>query len=410
MNYMKIAARTLFCLLSIACLVVFGSIIYLDRQLSDSYKINEGESLSIDSSLPISISYRGAKEGEESTYDAKVKVFGFIPARNITVDVVDDYYVAVLGTPFGIKIYTDGVLVVGFSDVQTQSGKKSPAKDAGIKEGDFIVSLNGTNVYTNEDVMGIIKNSSGGDIIAKIVRNGTRITVRFKAVMSDDGIYRAGMWVKDSSAGVGTLTFYSPSANVVSGLGHGITDSDTGTLLTLNHGEFVTAKIVSVEKGRDGAPGELKGRFTNKSISGFSVNCENGVYGTAKSDVDTSNLMKIALKQEVKNGSAYILTTIDGDTPQYYSCTIKVKSMGDTQNLLVEVTDERLLEKTGGIVQGMSGSPIIQNGKLVGAVTHVLIDNSKCGYGIFAETMLETAQSVAENVGNDLRFPQKDAS
>lgn len=406
MNYMKIAARTLFCLLSAACLVVFGALIYLDGQLSDSYKINEGDSLKIDSALPISISYLSAGKAEDSaaqnvgSYDAKVKVFGFIPARNITVDVVDDYYVAVLGTPFGIKIYTDGVLVVGFSEVQTASGKKAPAKDAGIKEGDFIVSLNGTNVYTNEDVLGIIKNSSGEDIVAKIVRNGTKMTVRFKAALSDDGIYRAGMWVKDSSAGIGTLTFYSPTANVVSGLGHGIADSDTGTLLTLNHGEFVTAKIVSVEKGSNGNPGELKGKFTNKAISGFTTNCENGVYGTAKCDIDTQNLMKIALKQEVKNGPAYILTTIDGETPQYYTCDIKVKSMGDTQNLLIEVTDERLLQATGGIVQGMSGSPIIQNGKLVGAVTHVLIDNSKCGYGIFAETMLETALSAAAALQN----------
>lgn len=402
MSYMKIAARTLFCLLAAASLIVFGALIYLDGQLSDSYKITEGESLNIDSTLPISISYAGAKEDTSdqqsgNSYDAKVKIFGFIPARNITVDVVDDYYVAVLGTPFGIKIYTDGVLVVGFSEVQTVSGRENPAKDAGIKEGDFIVSLNGTNVYTNEEVMSIIKNSSGGDVVAKIVRNGTKMTVCFKAALSRDGVYRAGMWVKDSSAGIGTLTFYSPSVNVVSGLGHGITDNDTGTLLALNHGEFVTAKIVSVDKGSNGDPGELKGKFTNKSISGFSVNCENGVYGTANCDIDTSNLMKIALKQEVENGTAHILTTIDGDTPQYYSCTIKVKSMGDTQNLLVEVTDERLLEKTGGIVQGMSGSPIIQNGKLVGAVTHVLIDDSKCGYGIFAETMLETAQAVGDS-------------
>ena len=323
MNCMKIAVRTLFFILSAVCLTVFGALIYLDGQLSDSYKISEGEALKIESALPISISYSGAKAGEESysqnsgSYDAKVKVFGFIPARNITVDVVDNYYVAVLGTPFGIKIYTDGVLVVGFSEVDTASGRKNPAREAGIKEGDFIVSLNGTNVYTNEDVMGIIKSSNGGDIIAKVVRNGTRMSIRFRAVLSRDGAYRAGMWVKDSSAGIGTLTFYSPTTNVVSGLGHGIADSDTGTLLTLNHGEFVTAKIVSVEKGTDGAPGELKGRFTNKSISGFSVNCENGVYGTASCDIDTSNLMKIALKQEVKNGSAYILSTVEGETPQY---------------------------------------------------------------------------------------------
>lgn len=396
MNFMKIASKTLFCLLSVVCIAVFGAIIYLDGRLSDSYRISEGESLKIDSSLPISISYSSAADEDKQSFDASVKVFGVIPARNITVDVIDDRYVAVLGTPFGIKIYTEGVLVVGFSEIRTAGGTYAPAKDAGIKEGDFIVSLNGVNVYTNEEVMAVIKNSMGETITAKTVRNGVERTVRFKAVKDDDGYYRAGMWVKDSSAGIGTLTFYSPSANVVSGLGHGIADSDTGTLLTLSRGEFVTAKIVSIVKGSSGSPGELKGKFTNRTISTFETNCDKGVYGISKCDIDTSNLMKIAMKQEVKNGAAHILTTVEGDEPQYYTCNIKIKSMGDTQNLLVEVTDERLLALTGGIVQGMSGSPIIQNGKLIGAVTHVLVDDSRCGYGIFAETMLETAQSVGE--------------
>lgn len=404
MNYLKIAVRWLFCILSALCLVIFGALFYLEGKISDSYKISEGEALKIESAVPISISYTGAVKGEKGesggSFDAKVKVFGFVPARNITVSVVDNYYVAVLGTPFGIKIYTEGVLVVGFSEVATASGRETPAKSAGIKEGDYIVSLNGTNVYTNEEVLSLIQNSNGEDIVAKIVRNGTRMTIRFKAARSTDGVFRAGMWVKDSSAGIGTLTFYSPSTNIVCGLGHGIADSDTGTLLTLSHGEFVTAKIVSVEKGSRGEAGELKGRFTNKTISGFSVNCENGVYGIADCDIDSGSLMRVAMKQEVKDGAAQILATVDGEKPQYYSCTIKIKSMGATQNLLIHITDKRLLEKTGGIVQGMSGSPIIQNGKLVGAVTHVLIDDPKSGYGIFAETMLETAEDTAYQYKN----------
>lgn len=395
MKCMKIATRTLFFIMAVLSIFVFGSLIYLDGKLSDSYRIGEGEPLEIESTLPISISYREATA--DNSYDARVKVFGFIPARNITVDVVDSYDVALLGTPFGIKIYTDGVLVVGFNAVKTESGEKEPAKSAGIKEGDFIVSLNGTNVYTNEEVMDIIKNSMGETITAKIVRKSKKMTVRFKAVLCEDGVYRAGMWVKDSSAGIGMLTFYSPVTNVICGLGHGIADGDTGTILTLNHGEFVSAKIVAVEKGSNGSPGELKGRFTSKSVSNFSMNTDNGVYGEAKCDINTSSLIKIAMKQEVRNGTAHILTTIDGETPEYYSCNIKIRGMGATQNMLVEVTDKRLLEKTGGIVQGMSGSPLIQNGKLIGAVTHVLIDDPTKGYAIFAENMLETAQCVAEN-------------
>ncbi len=396
MKCMKIATRVLFFAAAVLCLIIFGSLIYLEARLSDSYKIAEGESLEIDSSIPLSISYEAAAaEGKES-YGASVKVFGFIPARNITVDVVDSYYVAPLGTPFGIKIYTDGVLVVGLGEVETAEGKVTPAKSAGIREGDFILSLNGTNVYTNEEVMEIIKNSAGEKITARIVRNNVKMTLHLTAAKGTDGVYRAGMWVKDSSAGIGTLTFYNPALGVVCGLGHGIADSETGTLLTLNHGEFVSAKIVSVEKGKNGSPGELKGRFTSKSISDFSLNCDSGVYGKATCNIDTTSLVKIAMKQEVKNGAAYILTTVDGDTPKYYSCNIKIKSMGETQNLLVEVTDKELLEKTGGIVQGMSGSPIIQNGKLIGAVTHVLVDDPTKGYGIFAENMLETARSVTE--------------
>ncbi len=403
MKCMKVAIRAAFCLFSVLCLAIFASLIYLDTKLSDSYKISQGESLKIESNLPLSISYSAAEQingepyGSNNTFDANIKVFGLIPAGNITVNVVDDYYVEVLGTPFGIKIYTEGVLVVGFSEVKTASGSVNPAKSAGIREGDFIVSLNGTEVYTNEEVMSIIKNSMGQTIVAKTVRSGKTRTVKFKAALDNEGVYRAGMWVKDSSAGIGTLTFYSPVTNVICGLGHPIADSQTDTLLTLNRGEFVSAKIISVEKGTNGEAGELKGRFTGQSLSSFELNCENGVYGQSKVQITQKNMMKIAMKQEVKNGEAQILCTVEGDTPQYYSCNIKVKSMGSTQNLYVEVTDSRLLEKTGGIVQGMSGSPIIQNGKLIGAVTHVLIDNSKCGYGIFAETMLESAQSVAEN-------------
>ncbi len=412
MKCMKIASRVLFALAAVAAMVIFGSLVYVEARLSDSYRINEGDSLKIDSALPISITHEWAEKDENgSSYGASVRVFGLFPAGNITVNVVDEYYVKMLGKPFGIKVYTDGVLVVGFGEVETENGKVNPAKKAGIKEGDFIVSLGGVNVYTNEDVMNIIKNSGGEELTAKIVRNGAKMSLKFKAAKGSDGVYRAGMWVKDSSAGIGTLTFYSPAANVLAGLGHGIADSETGTLFSVGHGEFVSAKIVAVEKGKSSAPGELKGKFTTKSLSDFSVNSESGVYGVAKCEPETGKLIKIAMKQEVKSGDAKIYTTVDGDTPEFYDCKIKVKGMGATQNLLIEITDPELLAKTGGIVQGMSGSPIVQNGKLVGAVTHVIIGNSKEGYGIFAENMLETAQSIADNVGDGASTSRlKDAS
>ena len=204
--------------------------------------------------------------------------------------------------------------------------------------------------------------------------------------------------MRDSSAGIGTLTFYSPAHKTICGLGHGVCDSDTGKLLTHNSGELVKAEILDLNKGEAGDPGELIGRFKKKNISELNINNETGVYGKCNMDIAQNSLTEIALKQEIEVGNAEILTTISGETPKYYKCKIEKISHNNsiTKNMVVCITDEELIAKTGGIVQGMSGSPILQNGKLIGAVTHVLVDDPTKGYGIFAENMLETAQSVAE--------------
>ncbi len=385
--------------------VIFVSVIYVEYNVSDYYSVNLGDELKLDSPIPVRTSYCtkddfsvSYESGPGNSFKMDIKVLGIIPAKQISVRVVDEMYVAVMGTPFGIKIYTDGVLVSGFSGVKTEKGTENPAKDAGLKVGDFIISLNDTKVYSNEDVSNIIKKSEGGLVVARIKQNNVYKTISFYPAKSKtDGVYRAGIWVKDSSAGIGTMTFYSPTGNVVAGLGHGICDSDSGALLSLNTGELVTANINSYVKGYKGKTGELKGSFLGKKIADLNLNEECGVYGNVTCDINIEELTPVALKQDVRNGNAQILTTIDGDEPRYYSCKIKVRNMEDTQSILVEVTDKRLLETTGGIVQGMSGSPILQNGKLIGAVTHVLVDDPTKGYAIFAENMLETAQSVSEN-------------
>lgn len=405
MKTIRIAIKSSVCVLLILFTGIFASILYVDNSVSSDYLINSGQSLEINSVVPLRVSYSakeetqaGKAQGVGETFNMDVRVLGIIPAKKISVRVVDENYVAVLGTPFGIKLYTEGVLVAGFSDVDTKAKDKCPAKSAGIREGDFLVSLNGVKVYTNEDVAKIIKNSNGEHVVANTLRDGKKMTISFHPAKSKkDGEYKAGMWVKDSSAGIGTMTFYSPKYNMVAGLGHGICDSDTGTLMSLSSGEFVSADILSYKKGYAGEAGELNGSFTGKKLADFSCNSNNGVYGKVTCDISLENMFAIALKQEVRNGNAYIITTINGETPEYYSCKIKIRNKGETQNLLVEITDERLLKATGGIVQGMSGSPIIQNGKLIGAVTHVLVDDPTKGYGIFAENMLETAQSVSEN-------------
>ena len=240
-----------------------------------------------------------------------------------------------------------------------------------------------------------------------IVRNGKKITAQLCAVFSNEtNNYKIGLWVKDSSAGIGTLTFYSPSTNVVCGLGHGICDEETGAVLSLNSGEIVEAEIIDVEKGSIGSPGQLNGKFGSKTLGNIDLNCNAGVYSSLKGSIDLSNIVELAMKQEIKNGKAQILCTINGTDAKMYDCKVSIKSssfLSKTQNMIVTVTDPELLATTGGIVQGMSGSPIIQNGKLIGAVTHVLVDDPTKGYGIFAENMLETAQSVAEK-------PLKEAS
>ncbi len=403
----RIITKSLFAVFLIFTIIIFSGVIYLQNIVSNQYKIKKGEGLHIESKVPIVASFNGSALAEASqsrqvgdSFSVDLKAFGIIPISKIDVEVVDELHVAVLGSPFGMKIYTNGVMVTSLSDVQTEKGVERPAKKAGIKLGDYILTINGQAVTTNEDVASIVEASNGKRLKFEIIRNNTKIYISFCAVKSKEtSSYKIGLWVKDSSAGIGTLTFYSPVNDIVCGLGHGICEEETGELISIKSGSIVDAQIISSEKGEIGAPGKLNGRMGYTTIGVIENNCQMGVYSRLTGKLEFSKLTEIALKQEVKNGKAQILCTVDGDGPTLYECTIEVRSSAyhnKVQNLLVTVTDKTLLEKTGGIVQGMSGSPIIQNGKLVGAVTHVLIDNPTKGYGIFAENMLETAQFVAD--------------
>ena len=391
----------------IASITLFSGVIYLEQSVEDSYKIKKGETLQIESEIPITAVYKGQKltransgyiPGQE--FEVDLKAFGVIPISTAKVQVIDRLQVAVLGTPFGMKIYTDGVLVSDISAVNTKKGNENPAKDGGLKIGDYILSVNGKKVYTNEDLGYIVENSNGERMQFEVVRNEKKIYLSFGAVKeSTSNQYKIGVWAKDSTAGIGTLTFYSPTENIICGLGHGVCDSDSGQLIKINSGEMVSAQIVSITKAKNGTPGQLKGRFKYESLGNIKLNCHCGVYSDFSGNLKFTDLTEIALKQDIKNGKAEILCTIEGEKPQSYSCEIEIQKTNynnATQNMIVTVTDEKLLQKTGGIVQGMSGSPILQNGKLIGAVTHVLIDNPEKGYAIFAENMLETAQSVAK--------------
>ena len=408
MKILRIFFKCVFILALLLDTAVFGVVIYLNGSISDNYKIKKGDGLTFNTAVPITAEYEGLKLsqtgkteqiGEE--FDVKLKAFGIIPFSTVNVEVVDELHVSVLGTPFGMKLYTDGVLVIDITTVETVSGSISPGEDAGVKKGDYILSADGRQVLTNEELSAAVAASGGNRIKLVIKRGGTPKTVYVTPALSKEtNSYRIGLWVRDSSAGIGTLTFYSPATGIVCGLGHGVCDEDTGDLLELKNGEIVSAEIVSVEKGSSGSPGQLKGRFTYGTIGKIDCNSEKGVYSVLKGKLGFSRLTETALKQEVRDGDAQIFCTVDGREPQLYSCRIKKRSsayLSATQNMTVTVTDPELLNITGGIVQGMSGSPILQNGKLIGAVTHVLIDDPTTGYAIFAENMLKEAESTAGN-------------
>ena len=403
---MKKAIKIICVVLLFACSCIFTSIYIISDDISENYKLNRGDELEINTFMPVTVVYDGAKASQGTairqvgeSFEVNLKLFGIIPFSKTRVQIVDEMHVQVLGEPFGMKIYTDGVLVIDSVDIQTKSGKKNPAASAGIKVGDYIKSIDGKTVTCNEDVLELVTKSNGKSMRFEVVRdNKTFYCNVTPALDKESNIYRIGIWVRDSSAGVGTLTFYSPSNDVVCGLGHGVCDTDTNELLTIESGELVKAEIIDVEKGSSGSPGSLKGKLSYDTIADISLNCECGIYGVVKSNTTSQKLTEIAMKQDVKNGNAQIFCTVDGNTPKLYSCKIKKigKSDSPTQNLIVTVTDEELIKTTGGIVQGMSGSPILQDGKLVGALTHVLVSDSLTGYGIYAENMLEVAESMRD--------------
>lgn len=341
-------------------------------------------------------------------YDVEVKLLNLFPVKSSHVTVTQRSYVIPGGTAFGLRLYTNGVVIVGMDPVETKEGSVNPAKEAGLKEGDVLISVDGHPVSRNEEVSQIFKGCGGNALTLRIRRGAEEMEVKFQpACSASDGKFRAGLWIRDSSAGVGTLTFYDPESRVFAGLGHAICDVDTGEEMPLLAGDIVEAHINGCYKGSKGAAGELCGVFGSKVMGTLTVNGNTGVYGFMNStSALTGKPVPVALRQEVKTGPAQIISTVEGDTPRYYDVEItKIYSGSGDQgkNMIVEVTDPELIEKTGGIVQGMSGSPILQNGMLVGAVTHVFVNNPLQGYAIFADTMLETAENTASQ-------PEKKAS
>ncbi|NBJ89969.1 SpoIVB peptidase [Acutalibacter sp. 1XD8-36] len=316
------------------------------------------------------------------------------PPEAKAVQKAEDGQVIPLGEAFGIKLFTDGVIVASLSDIYTTGGICCPAAEAGLRAGDYLIEADGMTIGSNSDLAAYIGQSQGQSVTFRVRRGEKEFETTVTPVFGE-GAFRTGMWVRDSAAGVGTLTFYDPNTGMFAGLGHGICDADAGSVMTLKTGEPAAITLCGIVKGQRGEPGQLRGYFSSdESMGRLLANNETGVYGTLDSPKEGTP-MDVLSRDEVKPGPVEILASIDGSGPRLYSAEIKKVNPADqpTKNLVISVTDKRLLESTGGIVQGMSGAPILQDGKLCGAVTHVFMDDPTMGYGIFAETMLEQCNS-----------------
>ncbi len=379
-------------------LQLYGTAAYYAWQLPDSYYVQTGSRLEVDTALhiaavPTAHTVQAAVTASSAADTTSLRLFGIIPIKDVEIQEIDTPMLVPCGEPFGIKLRMDGAMVVGMERIETASGQRCPAQEAGIQTGDLIQSVDGTAIDSNQSLQEAIAESDGTPVTVTLTRSGETCTVTLTpAYAAADNRYEAGIWVRDSSAGIGTITFYEPESGSFGGLGHPICDADTGDILPFGSGEAAAVTISQVTKGVSGCAGMLQGSFSDDAPLGELL-CNNrcGVFGTLYHNPSAEEAIPMALKQEIQTGAAQILCTVSGDTPKAYDITLEeidYNGTDSTRNMTVCITDPELLEVTGGIVQGMSGSPILQNGKLVGAVTHVFVDDPTRGYGIFCENMV----------------------
>jgi len=336
---------------------------------------------------------------QENDNKYEIKFLGMIPLKSIEVTNIDDLKIHLGGIPIGVRVSSDGVIVVGYSEIEIDNNKEeSPGKLGGLEIGDVILEINDIEVYSATDLLKIIKESNNGVLKMNILRHGENLTKSIQCKKENNEDYKIGLWVRDSTAGVGTMTFYDSESNKFGALGHPITDCDTNEPFLIKKGDILDSSIISVRKGEKGSPGELRGVFINEDnpCGNIQSNTQSGIYGKLEGNKldEKCNLISVGFRNEITTGKAKIITTIDEQGPKEYDIEIEKlmdQSAPNSKSMVIKITDERLLEKTGGIVQGMSGSPIIQNGKLIGAVTHVLVNKPDTGYGIYIEWMLQDA-------------------
>ena len=403
----KLRMILLFFLVADLCLVGYMVYHYVDDSIPDYLMTYVGEEEEIE--LPSifdteetveALSVKNHSGGfsmlseETGEYQVPVKLFGVVPVKNVDVKVIRKMKVAPSGQPIGIYVETNGLLVLDTAEIEGRDGLTYAPGENVLKAGDYILKWDETPVATIRDLNEEIQRTKDKKVSVLLRRNGEQVKVAVCPILATDRTYKIGTWVREDTQGIGTLTYVTEEGKFGT-LGHGITDVDTGTLLNLHGGELFQTKILDITRGTKGEPGELQGYINmvaTNEIGQISINTDVGVFGKMESDrieEYAGDFVSVGMKQDIKDGKAYIYANLEGK-PRKYEIQIEEINLNsmDNKSMEIRVTDSRLLQLTGGIVQGMSGSPIIQDGKLVGAVTHVLVDDPSRGYGVFIETML----------------------
>ncbi len=370
---------------------------YIDRKIPDEIHVSEGEKQEVTRLLEsrfLEFDDAIAVSGNGS-YLLPCRLLGFLPFKEIKVIPEDQKFVYASGNTVGIYMETEGVLIIDTGEIISEQGTaREPAKNI-VKPGDYIVAFNEQKITSKKELMEDLKFLDGESVELQIVRDGDTVPVSLTPVKDAKGDYKLGIWVRDNTQGIGTLTFVDDRGNY-GALGHGISDVDTGEVLHISKGALYQAEILGIQKGESGSPGELSGliRYEPGRILGsIDINSKNGIYGSFSEEKTGISLKKVPVgyKQEMTTGQASVLCCVNGQVKEYETEIVRIDMNHEDTNksFVIHVTDPELLAETGGIVQGMSGSPILQNGKLVGAVTHVLVNDPTRGYGIFIENMLD---------------------
>ena len=400
-------------LLLVFFLLVFYAYFLLIETIPNKLVLFEGENINIKKLFGISIKQENEEILETSSNsviaeevgkkELEVSLFDKVKLKTVEVNTLPKTTVIPVGNIAGLKLYTNGVLVVGMSEIEGKDNKKyKPYENSQIQEGDTIIQINENIINSTQDLIDEVNNSKGENVNIKYIHEEETKECSIEPVQAYDNQYKLGLWVRDSAAGVGTVTFYEPETKSFGALGHGITDIDTQQLINIASGEFVTTRILDIEKGEEGLPGRIQGTVENQAnIGTIYKNTKFGIYGVVDNisslNIDTSKEMELALRDEIQTGKATILCSLDNRNVQEYEIEIEKifkENNYDNKSMKIKITDSKLIEKTGGIIQGMSGSPIIQNGKFVGAVTHVLVNDPTQGYGVFGDIMLKQIKQI----------------